>query len=68
MKCMTSIIILILNCKYFNLHEEGVNAFNEKDYEKSVILWENALYLIPDHNNTEVFLNNIDSANNNQKK
>lgn len=54
--------------KYFNLHEEGLKAFNDKDYEKSVILWEKALDLISDHEHTEVLLNNIDSAKNNQRQ
>jgi tetratricopeptide (TPR) repeat protein len=54
--------------KYFNLIAEGENAFNDKDYEKSVILWEKALDLIPDHENTEVLLDNIDIANYNQRQ
>ena len=52
---------------YFNLYQEGLNAFNDKDYEMSIVLWRKALDLIPDHENTEVILNNIDIAKNKQK-
>ena len=51
--------------EYFNF---GDNAFNNKDYEKSVILWKKALDLIPDHNNNQVIMENIDIANNNHRK
>jgi tetratricopeptide (TPR) repeat protein len=54
--------------KYFYLIQEGEKAFNDKDYEKSVILWKKALDLIPDHNNNQVIMENIDIANNNQKE
>ena len=50
--------------EYFN---SGLNAFNDKDYETSKVLWRKALDLIPDHENTEVILNNIDIAKNKQK-
>ena len=52
---------------YFNLYQEGLNAFNDKDYEMSIVLWRKALDLIPDHENTEVIINNIDIAKNKQK-
>mgnify|MGYP001199841460 FL=1 len=53
--------------KYFNLIEEGRNAFDDKDYETSIVLWKKALDLIPNHKNNQVIIKNIDIAKNNQK-
>ena len=53
--------------KYEEYFNSGLNAFNDKDYEMSIVLWRKALDLIPDHENTEVILNNIDIAKNKQK-
>jgi tetratricopeptide (TPR) repeat protein len=53
--------------EYYNVVEEGRNAFDNKDYETAIVLWKKALDLIPDHENNQVILKNIDIAKNNQK-